>query len=120
MAERTLSKRSAGGACGAGAAAGEEARLCAMAQTKRKPNYHAARQCATAIYCLAAAVVAMDRGWYFGGSSQSSVECPWRRAAGAPTPDVDTHTHTGCPATRAKQTCITHTLALEHCVQFFR
>ncbi len=42
MAERTLSKRSAGGACGAGAAAGEEARLCAMAQTKRKPNYHAA------------------------------------------------------------------------------
>jgi hypothetical protein len=34
MAERTLSKRSAGGACGAGAAAGEEARLCAMAQTK--------------------------------------------------------------------------------------
>ena len=85
-------RRSAGGACGAGAAAGEEARLCAMAQTKRKPNYHAARQCATAIYCLAAAVVAMDRGWAFGGSSQSSVECPWRRAAGAPTwiptPDV--------------------------------
>ena len=29
-------------------------------------------------------------------------------------------THTGCPATRAKQACITHTLALEHCVQIFR
>ena len=41
------------------AAAEEEARLCANAQTKRKSNYHAARQCATAIYCLAAEVVAM-------------------------------------------------------------
>ena len=41
------------------AAAEGEARLCAMAQTKRKSNYHAARQCATAIHCLAAAVVAM-------------------------------------------------------------
>ena len=41
------------------AAAEEEARLCANAQTNRKSTYHAARQCATAIYCLAAEVVAM-------------------------------------------------------------